>query len=149
MYSSKKRTPVTDDGTYNGYKNWNTWLVHLFLTSEEPTYLLLEYLAETSKDVREMADKAKQYILNHNPLHGQPGLYHNLLASALNEVEWTEAVQFVWDVYHERHASDDTAGKPPKDAPDTPPDNRQKPPDEPQDTPEAPTSNEHSDEECF
>lgn len=106
MYSSK-RTPVTNDGTYNGYKNWETWTVNLWLTSEELTYLMLEYLAETSNDVQEMADKAKEYVMNNNPLAGQPSLYHDLLTSALEEVDWVQAVKFVWDVYHERRKPDE------------------------------------------
>ena len=45
-----------------------------------------------------MADKAKEYVLDNNPLNGQANMYHDLLTSALDEVDWEQAVKFIWDV---------------------------------------------------
>lgn len=102
--------------TYNGYANYETWAVNLWLGNEESSYRYWREAAEEERrqaatcwQVRENvwpADKAAKYRLadrlKEEVSDGCPGLdpslYSDLLNAALSEVAWDEvAEQFLED----------------------------------------------------
>jgi len=104
MNSEKEKI---DRDTYNGWSNYETWAVALWLDNEQETYSYWREQAATSKDtapvcsqvkdgiwtpkeaaVYLLADQLKEEVTEQNPLDGTASLYADLLCSALGEVYW-------------------------------------------------------------
>jgi hypothetical protein len=80
---------------YNGWTNYETWLVNLWMDND---YGSVDYWNEVAEEVwdeddpdksqRELADRMKEQIME-----GQPeltGLYGDMLNAAFSEVDWDE-----------------------------------------------------------
>ncbi len=97
------------DENYNGWSNYETWAVHLWLTNEQGTYNFCRELAHECIEqacecaqVREgiwqeiqarrflLADRLKQHIQEHDPLADHASMYSDLLGAAISEVDWHE-----------------------------------------------------------
>jgi hypothetical protein len=100
---------VTDDTTYNGWTNYETWAVALWLGSEPGTYedcraMARAALAEAQGDAqaasRPLADAAKEYV-NELPdvaaVLERPSLAADLLGGALSAVNWREIAEHLTD----------------------------------------------------
>jgi hypothetical protein len=94
---------------YNGWENYETWAVSLWLNNDEGTYLFCRRLAreamadaEDCKQVTDetwtveearkflLADKLKEYIDELNPLGETASLFTDLLNATLHEVNFEE-----------------------------------------------------------
>jgi len=94
--------------TYNGWTNYETWAVALWLDNEEETYrywrdqaarhrLAAEHLTEIQQGVvtsrqaaiGNLAQQLKEEITDASPLF-EPTMYSDLLWAALSEVDWLE-----------------------------------------------------------
>jgi hypothetical protein len=94
---------------YNGWKNYETWAVSLWLNNDEGTYLFCRRLAReafaeaddceqvndeiwTVEEARKflLADKLKEYIAELNPLGETASLFTDLLNATLQEVHFEE-----------------------------------------------------------
>jgi hypothetical protein len=81
---------------YNGWSNYETWVVNLWLENDQSTYnFMLELLAharedysDKSKVVYSYADMIKEYIEENTP--EVTGMYADLLNSAISEVNFRE-----------------------------------------------------------
>lgn len=97
--------------TYQGWTNYETWTVSLWLDNEETTYrrwrekaALCRLQAAEAAQVREgvwsteeaakltLADQLKAQITLESPLQ-EPGMYGDLLSAALSEVNWQEIAE--------------------------------------------------------
>ena len=93
---------------YQGWKNYETWAIHLSLTADETADQLCRSLtrraiakAATAVPVVKgtwtveqaqkylLADYLKDFVDNRSPLVDSPSVYSNLLGSALCEVDWS------------------------------------------------------------
>jgi hypothetical protein len=74
--------------SYNGWKNYETWLVHLWITENEKTQAYWETKGKEATDEWELAGQIKDEIKEGSP--SLPGMYDDLLRSALDEVSWNE-----------------------------------------------------------
>lgn len=100
-----------DDHKYNGWTNYETWTVSLWLDNEEPSYRYWRneaarqrreasglvqvrrgYWSETEAARFHLADQLKEAITEAAPLK-QPSLYSDLLSAALSEVNWNEIAE--------------------------------------------------------
>ncbi len=86
---------------HQGWENYATWAVHLWLTNDEPSYNLWTDQALTvwenseADDIftrsevarRELAESLKAAVEEDVPLDGG-SLYSDLLESALDDVQW-------------------------------------------------------------
>lgn len=77
---------------YNGWRNYETWLVNLWLSNDRGTY---EYMVEIAEEVKEdeypglrMADILKEDVENGMP--SLDGMYGDLLSSAIDAVDFDE-----------------------------------------------------------
>jgi len=101
--------PEIPPETYNGWKNYETWGVHLWLTNEESTYnqcrdLARQAVAEapeceqvtnriwTIEEARKflLADRLRECVEEMNPLNDVALMFTDLLNAAISEVEWHE-----------------------------------------------------------
>src|SRR4051812_43850493 len=100
--------------TYNGWSNYETWCVALWLDNDEATHRHMRELAEQAwneaphnRRVREwkwtreeaavfqLADETRESVEQGNPVEGAT-LYTDLMNAALAEVNWQEiAAQYV------------------------------------------------------
>jgi hypothetical protein len=94
------------DRTYNGWTNYETWNIHLWLTNEQGTD---SYWREAAKELWDaageethevwtrsenarftLADRLKDEIEDGNPLLDEASMYQDLLSAAISEADWAE-----------------------------------------------------------
>ena len=73
--------------TYNGWTNYETWNVHLWLTNEPESYAAAQDAARTIRPGPELRDLVE--TLYDLP---QSGLAADLIGNALGDVNWAEIV---------------------------------------------------------
>jgi len=88
---------MSTDG-YNGWSNYETWCVHLWLTNEYDLYHTVLTVARESSRPDEALDAwVRDYWpdwrnVEPNDLHG---MYSDLMGSALDRVDWTEVANAI------------------------------------------------------
>jgi hypothetical protein len=91
---------------YNGWTNYETWLVNLWITNDEGIYQsTLDMVADNSAD-HDAADAIKNFVEELNPLNNtEASLYTDLVNAAISEVNWHEIAQTLREVvkYEARH----------------------------------------------
>jgi hypothetical protein len=78
--------------SYNGWTNYETWLVNLWLTNDQGSYnAVLGVVQDAAPDQAPEAlkDWVETVVLG-DILEEGHGLAHDLLTSALSEVDWFE-----------------------------------------------------------
>lgn len=97
---------------YNGWTNYETWCVHLWLTNDEGKYNHCRELARQAsaeapecEQVRRrvwtveeakkfsLADRLKEFIEEMNPLADGASMFTDLLNAAISEVNWHEIAE--------------------------------------------------------
>lgn len=95
------------NANYNGYVNYETWNVALWLSNEGGSYRHWTSEAEdayreaeatsysTRLEVarRELGDRIKEDIEEANPLGSDASMFSDLLGAALSEVDWSEVAE--------------------------------------------------------
>jgi hypothetical protein len=96
---------VTDsDTSYNGWSNYETWVVNLWPGNDEDSYntcrsLALRCVEESVADKvfsrkerarYQLANELKELIEDRNPLASEANVYADLLNDSLGEVNWQE-----------------------------------------------------------
>jgi hypothetical protein len=83
-------------GNYNGWTNYETWAVKLWLDNEEPSY---RYWTGRARELHgsyaaadELADELGDEVTEAAPDLG-PSLYSDLLGAALSKVRWYEIAE--------------------------------------------------------
>ena len=85
---------------YNGYSNYQTWNVALWLDNEQGSYYHLRDLAEYEMENRStedlpiwsLADKIKNYVEETNPFDNA-SMFSDLLGHALANVDYQEIAE--------------------------------------------------------
>jgi hypothetical protein len=73
---------------YEGWTNYYTWLVWVWLRDDAGLYSYCQELKAESQDIREIEDSIKQMIEDCKPQSSD--LWEDLIDSALAEVNWKE-----------------------------------------------------------
>lgn len=85
---------------YNGWTNYETWSVKLWLDNEEPTYVMVTESArgavEKGASVYAFADWLRDYVTDMQP-DLPASMASDLLSAALSNVNWTEIAQAYLD----------------------------------------------------
>lgn len=106
-----------DTQTYNGWTNYETWCVHLWLSNEEGSYRYWREEAERHQrrnrdDARNiLARQLKSELEEASPLE-EASLFSDLLNAALSEVDWYEVADaFLEDLEPDDEPDGDTEGE--------------------------------------
>lgn len=92
---------------YNGWSNYETWNVALWMDNDPGTYeirlawvtdaleevdgtMVVSYLTGEQRAVRIVADLLQEYIEGNNPLAEEASVYSDILSANLHEVNWRE-----------------------------------------------------------
>ncbi len=97
---------MTEDTTYQGWKNYETWAVKLWMDNEEPSQRYWEevtdetlanppigneFISAERKLVHELADQLKEEHEEAMPDTGD--VFSDLLGAAMTEVDWYEIAE--------------------------------------------------------
>lgn len=78
--------------TYNGWANYETWCVNLWLTNEQGSEETLRMLAQMNASLSHRADCIRNYVFEDMPIDGA-SLATDLLQGALGAVDWREIAE--------------------------------------------------------
>lgn len=92
------------DTSYNGWSNYETWVVNLWLGNDEGSYTTCRSLAQRcfeeavadevlSREERacyQLASELKEMVEEGSPLAGEASVYADLLNASISEVNWKE-----------------------------------------------------------
>lgn len=88
---------MTEEEGYNGWKNYQTWCVSLWIGNDQFTYQqCMEITAQAIKDCSSgtvcgtIANQLKDFIWQDNPLTGQANMWADLLGASFSSVDWFE-----------------------------------------------------------
>lgn len=75
---------------YNGYSNYQTWCVSLWLDNDEGTYESIRDAAKIAFSKYELAIFIREYVEAERPLADQASMFTDLLNHALTNVNYEE-----------------------------------------------------------
>ena len=76
---------------YNGWKNYETWNIALWLNNDEGTYNYMLELAQEARDEEDLASKIEDFLDDNNPLAtASPSLYQDILGASLRSADLRE-----------------------------------------------------------
>jgi hypothetical protein len=82
------------DKKYNGWANYETWLVKLWLDNDQGEQEYMNELARENREAYDLAEVIKDYIENQaSEILPNAGLFTELLNSAISEVDWIEIAE--------------------------------------------------------
>ena len=82
--------------TYNGWKNYNTWAVNLWMKNTESSNFYWTFQAQRAPSVEALADLLKDYHEAGAPDFGA-SVYSDLLGYALQSVDWYEIAKYLFE----------------------------------------------------
>jgi hypothetical protein len=99
------------DSSYNGWSNYETWVVNLWLGNDEGSYNTCRTLAQRcfeeavadqvlSRKERacyQLANSLKELVADGNPLASEASVYADLINASLSEVNWKEIANSLLD----------------------------------------------------
>lgn len=87
--------------TYNGWSNYETWNVALWLDNDQGSYEWVREMAREASDrdryrepIPALADAIEEYVKDAAPDLGA-SMFSDLLTAALSEVDWREIAEHV------------------------------------------------------
>lgn len=97
---------MSEDHTFNGWPNRETWCVNLWLTNDEGPEAMVREAVNTSRnnqpdgDRWELADYLRRWIEDDdNPLADDATLYSDMLGHALRLVDWDYLASHYLDAF--------------------------------------------------
>jgi len=101
--------------SYNGWSNYESWCVKLWMDNDEGSYRFWQeetehiwndseptkYSTKKEKAVQDLSDRLKDHFEESNPLNDQASMWSDLLSAALSEVNWREIAENLLEEYEE------------------------------------------------
>ena len=82
--------------TYQGWKNYETWNIALWLGNDEGTYREMVVLTRRATSAYELGQSIKEYVQENNPLV-EASMYSDLLNSAISACDFLEIAEHYWN----------------------------------------------------
>lgn len=83
---------------YNGWTNYETWNVKLWMDNDQGSYNYFNEIARESEDLYSLSEQIKETFEENNPLNDSPAsVYNDLMNAALSEVNWREIAESLKD----------------------------------------------------
>lgn len=79
--------------TYQGYTNYPTWVVELWLDNDQSSYNEIMQMARCTDSAYELASELKDMHEDANPLDIACGAYSDLMGWVLGQVNWLEIAE--------------------------------------------------------
>jgi len=83
--------------SHNGWSNYETWNVKLWLDNEPATYHAAVSMAESADSQRDLAKSLKAYVCEEMMPDLGASCAADLLGAALDSVDWDEIASAYWD----------------------------------------------------
>lgn len=81
---------------YNGWTNYPTWAMYLWLTNDYNDYTTVRYLMLESEDVFEFASELEDRFGDYKDYHNV-GVCADLLSWTFEQINWQEIAYAEWD----------------------------------------------------
>lgn len=98
-----------DEKGYNGWKNYETWAVNLWLTNDQGSQEMIDEMtaraAKSKSPKNELADALKSTIQEDTP--ELPGMYADLLGAAISEIDFWELSETYLKDYAENNPEEE------------------------------------------
>lgn len=91
--SQRTASAPKDEPGFNGWKNYETWAVALWIDNTQSTQQEAYAIIAENPDENAAAQAFKEWIEDGNPLSEAGSLYSDLLNAALSEVDWYEVAK--------------------------------------------------------
>ncbi len=99
------------DSSHNGWSNYETWVVNLWLGNDEGSYntcrtlaqrcfeeaVADEVLSRKERACYQLANSLKEMVQDGNPLASDASVYADLINASLSEVNWKEIANSLLD----------------------------------------------------
>lgn len=82
--------------SYNGWANYETWNVKLWLDNNGDDEYMRELARENDSEYS-LAGAIKDHVTEQNPLAGESSMFADMLNAALNEVRWDDIAKSYWE----------------------------------------------------
>lgn len=83
--------------SYNGWTNYPTWNISLWMNNDEGNYNALQEMVANADSPEDLAETLKGFILDNNPLGDSASTFSDILTLGLGHVNWEEIAQQEWD----------------------------------------------------
>ena len=83
--------------SYNGWTNYETWCVKLWIDNDHGTYLYWEEQTKAAVNAYHLADQLKDEVEEANPLADKADMFTDLLGAALSDVNWVEIAESMFE----------------------------------------------------
>ena len=93
QYTTPNNPTEKDEQGYNGWHNYETWCVNLWLTNDYADYTYIRDLIKKANNIVDAAEQIREMVEEMNPIAEQATLYTDLLNGALRAVDWFEIAQ--------------------------------------------------------
>ena len=82
---------VAEAQTYNGWTNYETWLVNLWMTGDEGYYGRLQEIVWSGDSLDDQAEALEDFLRSEHD--GHSSVWADLVNASLSEVNWYEIVR--------------------------------------------------------
>ena len=86
---------------YNGWYNYETWVVALWLQNDSGSCAYWEEVTNEVYDVYELSQRIENEIEEDDPTANEASLYADLMSAAISECNFDEIAYHFWDDYRE------------------------------------------------
>lgn len=80
--------------TYNGWENYETWCVNLWLNENEYSQKWLQTNIEEAANIQDAGEQIREHLVEQaRETVGEANLFNDLLLRSLNRVAWVQIVE--------------------------------------------------------
>jgi hypothetical protein len=84
---------------YNGWTNYETWVVNLWMTNDQGSCSYWEEVTNDCDSISDLSDAIKDYVEEGNSLSDESSLYSDLMNAAISECNFYEIAKSFWEDY--------------------------------------------------